>query len=148
MAGVGDSRAHQMFLVDGSAKLGELRWITPGPRVNVVIESQLTIHPDLAEWVAVVQYEVAAGALESIHLKVPTAWAARAQVERGDDGLKSQGGIREVPPPSGISPPIARSGGRVGWSCGRPCPSPPARKCSIPRSPRWGSESPTRTLGS
>ena len=77
---------HQMFLVDDSAKLGELRWIPPGPRVNVLIESQLTIHPDLAEWVAVVQYEVAGGALDSIHLKVPTAWAARAQVERGDDG--------------------------------------------------------------
>ena len=60
---------------------GELTWTSPPPRVTVLIESQLTIQPDSAEWVAIVRYDVLGGALDSIHLKVPTAWTANAQIE-------------------------------------------------------------------
>lgn len=94
MAGVGDSRTRQIFLVTDPSKLGELRWSTPVPRVRVLTESQITIRADLAEWVAVLQYEVAGGASESIHLKVPTPWAARAQVELGDDRLHRTEDVR------------------------------------------------------
>ena len=51
-------------------------WDSPPARVNVVIESQMTIHPDSAEWVAVLRYDVTGGALDAIHLKMPAAWAA------------------------------------------------------------------------
>jgi hypothetical protein len=47
----------------------------------VLIESQLTIQPDSADWVAILRYNVLGGALDSIHLKVPTAWTANPQIE-------------------------------------------------------------------
>ena len=75
------SRSRQTYQVDDPAKLGELNWTSPPPRVTVLIESQLTIQPDSAEWVAIVRYDVLGGALDSIHLKVPTAWTANAQIE-------------------------------------------------------------------
>ena len=80
-AGGTDSRARQTYRVEDPAKLGSLQWSSAPPRVNVLIESQITIHPDSAEWVAVLRYDVAGGALDSIHLKLPTTWAMRAQVD-------------------------------------------------------------------
>jgi hypothetical protein len=79
----GDSRIAATFRVDDHRKLGALRWGTVPPRVNVLIESQLTIHPDSAEWVAVLRYSVQGGAIESIHLKLPTAWTFKAQRDLG-----------------------------------------------------------------
>ena len=49
--------------------------------MNVLIESQMTIHPDSAEWVAALRYDVAGGALDSIHVKLPTAWALKSQIQ-------------------------------------------------------------------
>ncbi|MGZ3301778.1 MAG: hypothetical protein ACXWO3_13065, partial [Isosphaeraceae bacterium] len=80
-AGGTDARARQIYRVEDPAKLGSLQWSSAPPRVNVLIESQITIHPDSAEWVAVLRYDVAGGALDSIHLKLPTTWAMRAQVD-------------------------------------------------------------------
>ena len=80
-AGGTDARARQTYRVEDPAKLGSLQWSSAPPRVNVLIESQITIHPDWAEWVAVLRYDVAGGALDSIHLKLPTTWAMRAQVD-------------------------------------------------------------------
>ena len=40
----------------------------------------MTIHPDSAEWVAVLRYDVVGGALDVIHLKMPAAWAAGAEL--------------------------------------------------------------------
>lgn len=80
-AGGTDARARQTYRVEDPAKLGSLQWSSAPPRVNVLIESQITIHPDSAEWVAVLRYDVAGGALDSIHLKLPTTWAMRAQVD-------------------------------------------------------------------
>ena len=55
----------------------------PGPaipsRVNVRVDSQLTIHPDSADWVAVLRYDVLGGALELDHLRMPAAWSAPAR---------------------------------------------------------------------
>ena len=105
-----DSRSRQTYRVDDPAKLGELNWTSPPPRVTVLIESQLTIQPDSAEWVAVLRYDVLGGALDSIHLKVPTAC--------GPPMLRSN--CREIPMTSrpipmarsrfGISRRTARSG--------------------------------------
>jgi hypothetical protein len=75
------SRSRQTYQVDDPARLGELNWTSPPPRVTVLIESQLTIQPDSAEWVAILRYDVLGGALDAIHLKVPTAWTANAQIE-------------------------------------------------------------------
>jgi hypothetical protein len=85
LAGLGlsasDSLFRQSYRVDDPSKLGELLWNSAPPLVKVLIESQLTVHFDSAEWVAVLRYDVLGGALDAIHLKVPTPWAARAQVE-------------------------------------------------------------------
>jgi len=80
-AGQADPRVDQTYRVDDPARLGTLQWISAPPRVNVLIESQITIHPDSAEWVAVLRYDVLGGALDTIHLKLPATWAMRAQVE-------------------------------------------------------------------
>ena len=69
------------YRIDDPAKVGELRWAPFPPRVNVQIASRLTIHPDSAEWVAVLRYDVIGGELDAIHLKVPAAWAAGARLQ-------------------------------------------------------------------
>jgi hypothetical protein len=66
--------------VDDPEKLGELLWESIPARVNVSIESQITIRPDSAEWVAALRYDVVGGALDVIHLKMPAAWAAGAEL--------------------------------------------------------------------
>jgi hypothetical protein len=63
------------YRVDDPRKLGEIIWDQPPARVSVAIESQMTIHPDSAEWVAVLRYDVTGGALHAIHLKLPANWA-------------------------------------------------------------------------
>ncbi|HKI17761.1 MAG TPA: hypothetical protein VKA15_07760, partial [Isosphaeraceae bacterium] len=59
------------YRVDDPRKLGEIFWESIPPRVSVSIESQVTIHPDTAEWVAVLRYDVIGGALDAIHLEMP-----------------------------------------------------------------------------
>jgi hypothetical protein len=80
-SGGADSRLIQSFRVDDARRLGTLQWRPPTPQVTVHVVSQLTIHPDSAEWVAVLQYDVQGGPLDSIHLKLSTAWALKAQYE-------------------------------------------------------------------
>jgi len=67
-------------VVDPNA-LGTLRWNTPPPQVNVYIESQLMLHPDFAEWTAVLDYDILGGSLDSLPVRIPTAWAPKAQGE-------------------------------------------------------------------
>jgi hypothetical protein len=84
-----DSRTQQTLRVDDPRKLGTLRWSVIPPRVNVQIESQLIIHTDSVEWVAVLGYSVQGGAIDSIHLKLPSAWALNSQIElAGNDYRK------------------------------------------------------------
>jgi hypothetical protein len=78
-----DERVHLTYQVENSGKLGVLEWSTAPPSVKVLIDSQITLHQDSAEWVAILRYGVSSGALDSIHLKLPAAWAAKAQVELG-----------------------------------------------------------------
>jgi len=66
------------YRVDDPRKLGEIVWESIPARVIVSIESQMTIHPDSAEWVAVLRYDVMGGALDVIRLRMPAAWAAGA----------------------------------------------------------------------
>jgi len=68
------------YRIDDPSRVGELRWPPPPPRTNVAIASQLTIHPDSAEWVAVLRYESAGGPLDAIHLRVPTTWASQSRI--------------------------------------------------------------------
>jgi hypothetical protein len=77
-AGATAPRFRQVFRVDDPGKLGEIVWESVPARVSVSIESQMTIHPDSAEWVAVLRYDVVGGALDLIHLKMPAAWASSA----------------------------------------------------------------------
>ena len=71
-------RHSSTYRVDDPRKLGEILWESIPPRVSVSIESQITIHPDSAEWVAVLRYDVIGGALDAIYLKMPAAWSAGA----------------------------------------------------------------------
>ena len=73
-------------MVSDPTRLGELSWGPPPPLVTVVVESQLAIHADVAEWVAVIRYDVLGGGLDRINLKIPAAWAARATLHHsGED---------------------------------------------------------------
>ncbi|MBV8488461.1 MAG: hypothetical protein JO161_09295, partial [Planctomycetaceae bacterium] len=70
-----------VYRVEDPSRLGSLSWTSPSPRVNVTIESQLRIHRDVAQWVAVLRYEVLGGSRQTIHLKLPLAWALNAQFD-------------------------------------------------------------------
>jgi hypothetical protein len=72
------TRYRSSYRVDDARRLGEIVWESLPGRVSVAIESQMTIHPDSADWAAVLRYDVIGGALDAIHLKMPTAWAAHA----------------------------------------------------------------------
>ena len=73
-------RHRQTYRIDDARTLGEIVWESIPARVSVSIESQVTIHPDSAEWVAVLRYDVLGGSLDAIHLKMPAAWAASAEL--------------------------------------------------------------------
>ena len=62
-------------------RLGRLTWEVEPPRLGVLVQSQLTVLPDYAQWVAVLRYDVSGGGAEAVHLKLPTAWAASARVQ-------------------------------------------------------------------
>ena len=79
--GTTSPRNRLSYRVDDSRRLGELVWESVPARVSVAIESQITIHPDSADWVAVLRYDVVGGALDAIHLKMPAAWAAKAELQ-------------------------------------------------------------------
>jgi hypothetical protein len=73
------------YQVNDQDRLGELTWESPPPRVAVVVESQLTIHADFAQWVAVIRYDVIGGGLDRIDLRIPVAWARRARLQAAGD---------------------------------------------------------------
>lgn len=74
------------YRVDQSEGPGRLSWDVEPARVGVLVESQLTVLPDFAEWVATLRYDVNGGALDVIHLKLPRAWAESAEVKVVGDG--------------------------------------------------------------
>ena len=73
-------RHRSTYRVDDPRKLGAIVWESMPARVSVAIESQMTIHPDSVEWVAVLRYDVIGGALDAIRLRMPAAWAANAEL--------------------------------------------------------------------
>jgi hypothetical protein len=80
-AGVSATPRHRStYRVDDSRRLGDILWESAPARVSVVIESQMTIHPESAEWVAVLRYDVIGGALDAIRLRMPTSWATQAEI--------------------------------------------------------------------
>ncbi|MFO0888675.1 MAG: hypothetical protein U0790_05940 [Isosphaeraceae bacterium] len=83
--------SRQSYRVVDPGALGLLRWNSPAPQVNVLVESLLTLYPESAEWTAVLNYDIRGGSLDSFALKIPTVWAQRAQVELdgGSDGFRS-----------------------------------------------------------
>jgi hypothetical protein len=85
-AGPSSATTRRAYRVDRPDDLGRLRWEVEPPRVGVQILSRLTVHPDSAEWVAVLQYDVAGGAGDAVLLRLPTAWAASARVEVVGEG--------------------------------------------------------------
>jgi hypothetical protein len=70
-----------VYRVDRPEALGRLTWEVEPPRLEILIQSQLTVLPDYAEWVAVLRYDVSGGGAEAVHLKLPTAWAGSARVQ-------------------------------------------------------------------
>jgi hypothetical protein len=80
--GVGTTspRSRLTFRVDDPRQLGEISWASLPGRVSVLVDSQLTIHPDSAEWIAVLRYDVVGGAIDSIHLRMPASWSSAAQL--------------------------------------------------------------------
>ncbi len=86
--GTTPSRHRVTYRVDDPRELGEITWESIPARVNVSIESQMTIHPDSAEWVAVLRYDVVGGALDVIHVKMPVAWAAGAELRLTGGGYQ------------------------------------------------------------
>jgi hypothetical protein len=73
-------RHRSTYRVDNLHALGEMVWESIPARVNVAIESQLTIDPDSSEWIAVLRYDVIGGALDVIRLRMPAIWAANAEL--------------------------------------------------------------------
>ncbi|HEV3162732.1 MAG TPA: hypothetical protein VGZ22_01730 [Isosphaeraceae bacterium] len=69
------------FRVDRPDDLGLLHWTAEPPRVNVTVQSLLTVHPDTTAWEARVGYQVSGGASDALYFKLPAAWAASARVE-------------------------------------------------------------------
>ncbi len=82
------------YQVDDASRLGEIRWEPPPPRVAVTIESQMTLFPDSAQWVAVLRYDVMGGALESILLEIPLAWADEAKLHLSGENFQLTSEIR------------------------------------------------------
>jgi hypothetical protein len=77
-------RHRRTYRVDDVERIGEVVWESLPARVSVSIESQVTIHPDTAEWAAVLRYDVVGGSLDAIHLKMPAAWSASAELRLAD----------------------------------------------------------------
>jgi len=74
------ARQRYSYQVDDPQQLGEIVWESVAPRVSVAIESQLTLYPDSAEWVAALRYDVSGGALDAIHLRMPADWSRSAEI--------------------------------------------------------------------
>ncbi len=70
-----------VYRVDRPEALGRLTWEVEPPRLGVLVQSQMTVLADYAEWVAVLRYDVSGGGAEAVHLKLPAAWAASARVQ-------------------------------------------------------------------
>jgi hypothetical protein len=75
-ATAGGGTANAAYRVDRPDPQGRLTWELEPPRVKVVIESQLSILPEYASWVAALRYDVTGGPVEAVHLKLPMAWVA------------------------------------------------------------------------
>ena len=73
------------YQVDDPRKLGEITWESPAPRVSVAIESQLTVYPDSAEWVAVLRYDVSGGCTGCHPLENAGIWADGAEIDFAGD---------------------------------------------------------------
>jgi len=76
------ARQRDSYQVVDPQKLGEIVWESIAPRVSVAIESQLTLCPETAEWMAVLRYDVCGGSLDAIHLRMPAAWSSGAEIHR------------------------------------------------------------------
>ena len=69
------------YRIERPEGLGRLTWTAEPPRVGVEVRSQVTIHPESAEWVASLRFDVSGGAYDAIHLKLPAVWAGSAEAK-------------------------------------------------------------------
>jgi hypothetical protein len=83
-----DALFHGSYRVARSEDIGRLRWDLEPPAVSVKIQSQVTVYPDSADWIAVLRYDVGGGPLDTINLRLPTDWARLATVRL--DGMAHQ----------------------------------------------------------
>ena len=73
----GGSPVRATYRVTQPADLGQIRWEVEPPRVTAQVQSQVTIDPDSAEWVAVLRYDVSGGPIDAINLRLSADWRKR-----------------------------------------------------------------------
>jgi hypothetical protein len=76
--------------VDRQAEPGRLTWQAEPARVTVRQESQVTIDPDTASWVAVLRYDVSGGPLDAIRFELPSDWGRDARVTLAGAGFQRE----------------------------------------------------------
>jgi hypothetical protein len=69
------------YRVDRSSGPSTVRWSAPPAKVNVAVDTELSIDPSSLTWTAVLTCEVSGGPASSLNLNLPTAWAEGASLE-------------------------------------------------------------------
>jgi hypothetical protein len=69
------------YRVSRPSGLKALRWTSEVPKVAVSVQSQVTVHPGSAEWLASARYQVAGGPFGTLALRLPREWASLARVD-------------------------------------------------------------------
>ncbi|WP_435015890.1 hypothetical protein TA3x_003444 [Tundrisphaera sp. TA3] len=69
------------FRVERPASLAPIRWTSPPARVDIAIDSDLTLFPASVAWTAAIRCNVSGGPAESLTWTLPTAWAREARLE-------------------------------------------------------------------
>lgn len=67
------------FPVNRAGEGGTIRWISAPAEAEVRVRSLVTLRPDSADWLAVVDYGVAAGGVDAFQFALPTDWAREAR---------------------------------------------------------------------
>ncbi len=71
---------HVAYRINDPSVSGRIMWPSGPLRVTVQLQSALMVDPAAAEWLAVLQYDVASGPLDTINLRLPSEWAKSATV--------------------------------------------------------------------
>lgn len=76
-----DAPFRSNYRVDRPAGSLALSWSAPAAKVNVAVDSELTIDPTTLTWTAALSCEVSGGPAGALNLNLPTEWARDASIE-------------------------------------------------------------------